>query len=68
MVYPQGLMSRDFEPVHIPRLQERGHLGIKCGLENIRALLEGLGRPDSGFPVVHIAGTAQYDPLMVVAE
>ena len=47
----------DFKPVFIPRLQERGHLGIKCGLENIRALLEGLGRPDGGFPVVLIAGT-----------
>ncbi|HJV47981.1 MAG TPA: Mur ligase family protein [Geothrix sp.] len=46
-----------FEPIHIPRLQERGHLGIKCGLDNIRALLEGLGRPDHGFPVVLIAGT-----------
>jgi dihydrofolate synthase/folylpolyglutamate synthase len=53
----QGLMSLDFEPVFIPRLQERGHLGIKCGLENIQALLENLGRPDAGFPVVLIAGT-----------
>jgi dihydrofolate synthase/folylpolyglutamate synthase len=50
-------MSEDFELVHIPRLQERGHLGIKCGLENIQALLKGLGRPDAGFPVVLIAGT-----------
>ena len=50
-------MSGDFEPVHIPRLQERGHLGIKCGLENIQALLGDLGRPDAGFPVVLIAGT-----------
>ena len=46
-----------FEPIFIPRLQERGHLGIKCGLENIHALLDGLGRPDAGFPVVLIAGT-----------
>ena len=43
--------------VNLPRLQERGHLGIKCGLENIQALLEGLGRPDAGFPVVLLAGT-----------
>lgn len=50
-------MHPDFEPVFIPRLQERGHLGIKCGLENIRALLEGLGRPDTGYPLVLLAGT-----------
>ncbi len=46
-----------FKPVHLPRLQERGHFGIKFGLENIRALLESLGRPDQGFPVILIAGT-----------
>jgi dihydrofolate synthase/folylpolyglutamate synthase len=46
-----------FEPVHIPRLQERGHFGIKCGLENIQALLKNLGRPDDGYPVILIAGT-----------
>ena len=50
-------MNPDFEPVFIPRLQERGHLGIKCGLENIHALLDALGRPDEGYPVVLIAGT-----------
>ena len=50
-------MDPEFQPVNIPRLQERGHFGIKCGLENIQALLEGLGRPDAGFPVVLIAGT-----------
>ncbi len=43
--------------IHLPRLQERGHLGIKCGLENMRALLDGLGRPDAGYPVVLVAGT-----------
>lgn len=32
-------------------------MGIKCGLENIRALLDGLGRPDAIFPVILIAGT-----------
>ncbi len=50
-------MAGDLELVSIPRLQERGHLGIKCGLENIRALLQGIGRPDEGYPVVLIAGT-----------
>ncbi|HEY3399481.1 MAG TPA: Mur ligase family protein [Geothrix sp.] len=50
-------MRPEIEPVFIPRLQARGHLGIKCGLENIHALLEGLGRPDGNFPVILIAGT-----------
>lgn len=50
-------MAGDYEPVFIPRLQERGHFGIKCGLENIQALLADLGRPDEGYPVVLIAGT-----------
>ncbi|GLH67573.1 bifunctional folylpolyglutamate synthase/dihydrofolate synthase [Geothrix edaphica] len=50
-------MRGDLDPVFIPRLQERGHLGIKCGLENIHALLDGLGRPDANFPVILIAGT-----------
>lgn len=50
-------MNGGLEPIFIPRLQERGHFGIKCGLENIQALLECLGRPDLGFPVVLIAGT-----------
>ena len=50
-------MDGGFELIPIPRLQERGHLGIKCGLENIRALLDALGRPEESFPVVLIAGT-----------
>lgn len=50
-------MGSDLDLVSIPRLHERGHLGIKVGLDNIRALLEGLGCPDAGFPVVLIAGT-----------
>ncbi|HLP31501.1 MAG TPA: Mur ligase family protein [Geothrix sp.] len=50
-------MASDYEPIHIPRLHERGHMGIKCGLENIQALLDGLGRPDAGYPVVLLAGT-----------
>jgi len=50
-------MDGEFKPIHIPRLQERGHLGIKCGLDNIQAMLNGLGRPDGGYPVVLLAGT-----------
>jgi dihydrofolate synthase / folylpolyglutamate synthase len=41
----------------IERLNARGHLGIKRGLDNIRTLLGALGRPDAGFPVMLIAGT-----------
>ena len=31
--------------------------GIKLGLENIRTLIEALGRPDCAYPCVHVAGT-----------
>jgi dihydrofolate synthase/folylpolyglutamate synthase len=41
----------------IQRLESRGHWGIKRGLTNPRLLLEGLGRPDRGFPSILIAGT-----------
>ncbi|HJW08936.1 MAG TPA: hypothetical protein VJ483_04830, partial [Holophagaceae bacterium] len=41
----------------LDRLQGRGHLGIKRGLDNIRALLEALGHPEQSAPVVLIAGT-----------
>ena len=39
------------------RLESRGHWGIKLGLANPRALLEGMGHPERGFPCVLIAGT-----------
>lgn len=38
-------------------LMERGHWGIKCGLENIRALLARLGHPEAAAPVILVAGT-----------
>jgi dihydrofolate synthase/folylpolyglutamate synthase len=50
-------MNGDSASAHVLRLQERGHFGIKLGLDNIRALLDGLGRPDAGYPVVLVAGT-----------
>jgi dihydrofolate synthase/folylpolyglutamate synthase len=50
-------VSPDFRSSFISRLHERGHFGIKCGLENIQALLGRLGHPDRDFPVVLIAGT-----------
>src|SRR5690348_9798960 len=42
---------------NLQRLRSRSHLGIKRGLDNIRALLGGLGDPQAGFPSVLIAGT-----------
>lgn len=50
-------MNGEPDRVHLPRLEARGHFGIKCGLENMVALLDGLGRPDEGYPIVLIAGT-----------
>lgn len=44
----------------LPNLQQlrgRSHLGIKRGLDNIRALLEGLGSPQRNFPSMLVAGT-----------
>jgi dihydrofolate synthase/folylpolyglutamate synthase len=32
-------------------------MGVKLGLENIRALLEILGRPQRGYRILHVAGT-----------
>jgi dihydrofolate synthase / folylpolyglutamate synthase len=31
--------------------------GIKFGLENIRTIVDALGRPDRAFPSIHVAGT-----------
>jgi dihydrofolate synthase/folylpolyglutamate synthase len=42
---------------HLAALESRGHWGIKCGLDNIRRLLEALGGPQGAFPVVLLAGT-----------
>ena len=42
---------------NLQRLRSRSHLGIKRGLDNIRALLDALGHPESGFPCMLIAGT-----------
>ncbi len=42
---------------HIAVLEARGHWGIKKGLDNIRTLLEALGRPEATFPAVLLAGT-----------
>lgn len=39
------------------RLVALEQFGIKLGLHNISALVEGLGRPDQAWPSVHVAGT-----------
>ena len=44
-------------PVNIERLEGRGHWGIKCGLDNPRALLQDLGHPEHAFPSIEIVGT-----------
>jgi dihydrofolate synthase/folylpolyglutamate synthase len=42
---------------NLQRLDARGHWGIKCGLDNPRALLETLEHPERAFPAVEIVGT-----------
>lgn len=42
---------------NLARLETRGHWGMKMGLDNPRAMLENLGRPDHSYPVVLVAGT-----------
>lgn len=41
----------------LDRLLALEHFGIKLGLDNIRTLVDALGRPDRAWPSVHIAGT-----------
>ena len=53
-----------------------GHisLGVKPGLERIEGLLEDMGRPDEGYPVIHVAGTngktstSRFATLLLVAH
>lgn len=42
---------------YLQRLESRGHWGIKMGLANPQAMLDGLGHPERGFPCILIAGT-----------
>src|SRR5512145_3436292 len=42
---------------NLQRLEARGHWGIKCGLENPRALLQDLGHPERAYPTLEIVGT-----------
>jgi len=49
-------------------------LGVKPGLERIQGLLDDMGRPDEGYPVIHIAGTngktstSRFATLLLVAH
>jgi dihydrofolate synthase/folylpolyglutamate synthase len=47
MDYPEALAYLDGHITH----------GIKPGLDRIEALLEDMGRPEEGYPIIHIAGT-----------
>lgn len=42
---------------NLRRLESRGHLGIKYGLDQPRAMLQAMGHPEASFPCVLIAGT-----------
>jgi len=49
-------------------------LGIKPGLDRIQGLLDYMGRPDEGYPIIHIAGTngktstSRFATLLLVAH
>ncbi|MGH8944323.1 MAG: bifunctional folylpolyglutamate synthase/dihydrofolate synthase [Acidimicrobiia bacterium] len=53
-----------------------GHIaqGIKPGLERINGLLDDMGRPDEGYPIIHVAGTngktstSRFATLLLVAH
>jgi len=50
------------------------HLGVKPGLDRMRDLLDLMGRPHEGYPVIHVAGTngktstARFTTLILVAH
>ena len=49
-------------------------LGIKPGLDRIQGLLDYMGRPDEGYPIIHVAGTngktstSRFATLLLVAH
>lgn len=49
-------------------------LGVKPGLERIQGLLDDMGRPNDGYPVIHVAGTngktstSRFATLLLVAH
>lgn len=59
-VCPVGSFLQSAQVMTAPNLQRldaRGHWGIKCGLDNPKALLRSLGHPDRAFPSIEIVGT-----------
>jgi dihydrofolate synthase/folylpolyglutamate synthase len=44
------------------------HFGIKFGLENIHAILDGLGRPERTFRALHVAGTNGKGSVTAIAD
>jgi dihydrofolate synthase/folylpolyglutamate synthase len=49
-------------------------LGVRPGLERIQGLLDDMGRPDDGYPIIHIAGTngktstSRFATLLLIAH
>jgi dihydrofolate synthase / folylpolyglutamate synthase len=64
MNYPDALAYLDGHIAH----------GIKPGLERINGLLDDMGRPDEGYPIIHVAGTngktstSRFATLLLVAH
>ena len=64
MNYPDALAYLDEHIAH----------GIKPGLERINRLLDDMGRPDQGYPIIHVAGTngktstSRFATLLLVAH
>lgn len=64
MNYPDALAYLDEHIAH----------GIKPGLERINGLLDDMGRPDQGYPIIHVAGTngktstSRFATLLLVAH
>ncbi|MGH8949101.1 MAG: bifunctional folylpolyglutamate synthase/dihydrofolate synthase, partial [Acidimicrobiia bacterium] len=64
MNYPEALAYLDGHIAH----------GIKPGLERINRLLDDMGRPDDGYPIIHVAGTngktstSRFATLLLVAH
>ena len=54
-------------PPALDYLYSLERFGIKFGLENIRTILETLGRPDRAFHTVHIAGKNAWHGVKGVA-
>ncbi len=55
-----GLTSRGFSMEYSAAIDYlNGHIGhgVKPGLDRIRGLLDAMGNPEHGYPIIHVAGT-----------